>query len=134
MNLTKLLLSFPNLPHKVKTQFVHLFCRFSPREKEVACNYSAVHILRFYFVGQKCARLQFCEIETKMDTNLRSKFASLSYFGVCCPQRRFLLNLYARYFINWMLDLNVMTNDVTGVKFQLVSSFLLFSYIIVSSQ
>ena len=24
----------------------------SPREKEVACNYSAMHLLRFYFVGR----------------------------------------------------------------------------------
>ena len=28
------------------------FCIISPREKEVGCNKSAMHILRFYIVGQ----------------------------------------------------------------------------------
>ena len=28
------------------------FCRISPREKEVACNYSGMHILRFYLMSK----------------------------------------------------------------------------------
>ena len=32
---------------------LQLSCRMSPREKEVACNKSAMHILHFYFLGQR---------------------------------------------------------------------------------
>ena len=46
---------------KEKWSSIHI-CRIFPREKEVVCNKSAMHILRFYLVGEKLFNGRVCPV------------------------------------------------------------------------